>query len=150
MCGCQVDPLVSLMKVEKVPDSTYDMVGGLDQQIKEIKEVRCESRLRSACQRSSYAGNVLMSLPGTAHHCCVAHVPMHLSFGGCIAELWPASAGSASLVGCCFRWLILQLPYHEAGTVTYPDKACLTGSWHQHAVADAKTLHPAIALQAAS
>ena len=34
-----VDPLVSLMKVEKVPDSTYDMVGGLDQQIKEIKEV---------------------------------------------------------------------------------------------------------------
>ena len=37
--GAQVDPLVSLMKVEKVPDSTYDMIGGLDQQIKEIKEV---------------------------------------------------------------------------------------------------------------
>ena len=36
---CQVDPLVSLMMVEKVPDSTYDMVGGLDKQIKEIKEV---------------------------------------------------------------------------------------------------------------
>jgi len=35
----KVDPLVSLMKVEKVPDSTYDMVGGLDRQIKEIKEV---------------------------------------------------------------------------------------------------------------
>mmetsp|Transcript_5708 Transcript_5708/g.19862 ORF Transcript_5708/g.19862 Transcript_5708/m.19862 type:complete len:394 (+) Transcript_5708:122-1303(+) len=35
----KIDPLVSLMKVEKVPDSTYDMVGGLDQQIKEIKEV---------------------------------------------------------------------------------------------------------------
>lgn len=35
----QVDPLVSLMKVEKVPDSTFDMIGGLDQQIKEIKEV---------------------------------------------------------------------------------------------------------------
>merc|ERR1712160_172809 len=29
----------SLMKVEKVPDSTYDMIGGVDQQIKEIKEV---------------------------------------------------------------------------------------------------------------
>lgn len=27
------------MKVEKVPDSTYDVIGGLDQQIKEIKEV---------------------------------------------------------------------------------------------------------------
>ena len=35
----QVDPLVSLMMVEKVPDSTYEMVGGLDKQIKEIKEV---------------------------------------------------------------------------------------------------------------
>jgi len=34
-----VDPLVSLMMVEKVPDSTYEMVGGLDTQIKEIKEV---------------------------------------------------------------------------------------------------------------
>ena len=45
-CACmfmptctQVDPLVSLMMVEKVPDSTYDMIGGLDKQIKEIKEV---------------------------------------------------------------------------------------------------------------
>ena len=27
------------MMVEKVPDSTYDMIGGLDKQIKEIKEV---------------------------------------------------------------------------------------------------------------
>merc|ERR1712176_1660780 len=35
----KVDPLVALMKVEKVPDSTYDMVGGLDKQVKEIKEV---------------------------------------------------------------------------------------------------------------
>jgi len=35
----RVDPLVSLMKVEKVPDSTYDMVGGLSKQIQEIKEV---------------------------------------------------------------------------------------------------------------
>lgn len=35
----RVDPLVSLMKVEKVPDSTYEMVGGLEQQIKEVKEV---------------------------------------------------------------------------------------------------------------
>ena len=35
----KVDPLVSLMKVEKVPDSTYDMIGGLDRQIREIKEV---------------------------------------------------------------------------------------------------------------
>lgn len=33
-----VDPIVSLMMVEKVPDSTYEMIGGLEQQIKEIKE----------------------------------------------------------------------------------------------------------------
>ena len=39
-----MDPLVSLMMVEKVPDSTYEMVGGLDKQIKEIKEV-CETCL---------------------------------------------------------------------------------------------------------
>lgn len=35
----KVDPLVSLMKVEKVPDATYEMVGGLSKQIKEMKEV---------------------------------------------------------------------------------------------------------------
>jgi 26S proteasome regulatory subunit T6 len=35
----KVDPLVNLMKVEKVPDSNYDMIGGCDKQIKEIKEV---------------------------------------------------------------------------------------------------------------
>jgi len=35
----KVDPLVSLMKVEKVPDSTYDLLGGLDKQIRDIKEV---------------------------------------------------------------------------------------------------------------
>ena len=35
----KIDPLVSLMKVEKVPDSTYDMVGGLDKQIEEVKDV---------------------------------------------------------------------------------------------------------------
>eukprot|EP00457_Paulinella_chromatophora_P007253 gb/GEZN01007275.1/.p1 GENE.gb/GEZN01007275.1/~~gb/GEZN01007275.1/.p1 ORF type:complete len:388 (+),score=48.35 gb/GEZN01007275.1/:71-1234(+) len=35
----KVDPLVSLMRVEKVPDATYEMVGGLEKQIKEMKEV---------------------------------------------------------------------------------------------------------------
>merc|ERR1719162_1495711 len=33
----KVDPLVSLMKVEAVPDSTYDMIGGLEKQVMEIK-----------------------------------------------------------------------------------------------------------------
>jgi hypothetical protein len=31
MLPSSVDPLVSLMMVEKVPDSTYDMIGGLDE-----------------------------------------------------------------------------------------------------------------------
>jgi hypothetical protein len=35
----KVDALVSLMMLEKVPDATYDMIGGLENQIKEIKEV---------------------------------------------------------------------------------------------------------------
>ncbi|XP_022668690.1 26S proteasome regulatory subunit 8-like [Varroa destructor] len=35
----KIDPLVSLMMVEKVPDSNFSMIGGLDNQIKEIKEV---------------------------------------------------------------------------------------------------------------
>merc|ERR1712205_220272 len=29
----KIDPLVSLMKVEKAPDSTYEMVGGLEKQV---------------------------------------------------------------------------------------------------------------------
>uniref|UniRef100_A0A7S4JUC2 AAA+ ATPase domain-containing protein n=1 Tax=Odontella aurita TaxID=265563 RepID=A0A7S4JUC2_9STRA len=39
MLPTKVDPLVSLMKVEAVPDSTYDMIGGLEKQVMEIKEV---------------------------------------------------------------------------------------------------------------
>ena len=35
----KVDPLVSLMRIEKQPGNTYDEIGGLDKQIKEIKEV---------------------------------------------------------------------------------------------------------------
>ena len=45
---------MSLMMVEKVPDSTYDMIGGLDKQIKEIKEVgRCGVSVRG-CGLSCY------------------------------------------------------------------------------------------------
>jgi 26S proteasome regulatory subunit T6 len=35
----KVDPLLGLMMVEKVPDSTFDSIGGLRKQILEIKEV---------------------------------------------------------------------------------------------------------------
>ena len=55
-----MDPLVSLMMVEKVPDSTYEMVGGLDKQIKEIKEVCCKGTLDHAKAFFCY-------LPGKPH-----------------------------------------------------------------------------------
>ena len=35
----RTDPLVSLMRVENIPLSTYEMIGGLDYQIEQIKEV---------------------------------------------------------------------------------------------------------------
>jgi 26S proteasome regulatory subunit T6 len=35
----KVDPLVSLMKVQAVPDSTNDMISGLKKQVMKIKEV---------------------------------------------------------------------------------------------------------------
>ena len=50
----KVDPLVNLMKVEKVPDSTYDMIGGLDQQIKEIKEVCVGLQIQCTTEASNF------------------------------------------------------------------------------------------------
>ena len=55
-----MDPLVSLMMVEKVPDSTYEMVGGLDKQIKEIKEVCCKETL-------AHTKIFFCELPGEPH-----------------------------------------------------------------------------------
>ncbi|NWX12028.1 PRS8 protein, partial [Aegotheles bennettii] len=69
----KVDPLVSLMMVEKVPDSTYEMIGGLDKQIKEIKEVielpvkhpELFEALGIAQPKASAAGVLLYGPPGT-------------------------------------------------------------------------------------
>jgi 26S proteasome regulatory subunit T6 len=85
----KVDPLVSLMKVEKVPDSTYDMIGGLDEQVKEIKEVIelpiKHPELFEALGIAQPKGVILYGPPGTgktllaravAHHtdCCFIRV----------------------------------------------------------------------------
>jgi len=85
----KVDPLVSLMRVEKVPDSTYEMVGGLDKQIKEIKEVIelpiKHPELFDALGIAQPKGVLLYGPPGTgktllaravAHHtdCCFIRV----------------------------------------------------------------------------
>eukprot|EP01088_Endostelium_zonatum_P001937 TRINITY_DN12331_c0_g1_i1.p1 TRINITY_DN12331_c0_g1~~TRINITY_DN12331_c0_g1_i1.p1 ORF type:complete len:415 (-),score=136.72 TRINITY_DN12331_c0_g1_i1:33-1214(-) len=85
----KIDPLVSLMRVEKVPDSTYEMVGGLDKQIKEIKEVIelpiKHPELFDALGIAQPKGVLLYGPPGTgktllaravAHHtdCCFIRV----------------------------------------------------------------------------
>jgi len=85
----KVDPLVSLMRVEKVPESTYEMVGGLDKQVKEIKEVIelpiKHPEIFEALGISQPKGVLLYGPPGTgktllaravAHHtaCCFIRV----------------------------------------------------------------------------
>lgn len=70
----KVDPLVSLMMVEKVPDSTYEMVGGLDKQIKEIKEVIelpvKHPELFDALGIAQPKGVLLYGPPGNNLPCC--------------------------------------------------------------------------------
>lgn len=85
----KIDPLVSLMLVEKVPDSTYEMCGGLDKQILEIKEVIelpvKHPELFDALGIAQPKGVLLYGPPGTgktllaravAHHteCCFIRV----------------------------------------------------------------------------
>jgi len=85
----KVDPLVSLMKVEKVPDATYEMVGGLEKQVKEMKEVIelpiKHPELFEALGISQPKGVIMFGPPGTgktllaravAHHtdCCFIRV----------------------------------------------------------------------------
>merc|ERR1711998_738357 len=82
----KVDPLVSLMRVEKVPDSTYDMVGGLDKEIKEVIELPIKHpELFESLGISQPKGVLLYGPPGTgktllaravAHHtdCCFIRV----------------------------------------------------------------------------
>jgi ATP-dependent 26S proteasome regulatory subunit len=85
----KVDPLVSLMRVEKVPDSTYETLGGLEKQVKEIKEVIelpiKHPEIFEALGISQPKGVILYGPPGTgktllaravAHHtdCCFIRV----------------------------------------------------------------------------
>jgi 26S proteasome regulatory subunit T6 len=85
----KVDPLVSLMRVEKVPDATYEMVGGLEKQIKEMKEVIelpiKHPELFSSLGIAQPKGVLMYGPPGTgktllaravAHHtdCCFIRV----------------------------------------------------------------------------
>jgi 26S proteasome regulatory subunit T6 len=67
----KVDPLVSLMKVEKVPDSTYDTVGGLDKQIREIKEViELPIKVRGRGHQRATGGNMGATREEGGNMCC--------------------------------------------------------------------------------
>ncbi len=96
----KVDPLVSLMRVEAVPDATYEMVGGLDKQIKEMKEVIelpiKHPELFESLGISQPKGVLLYGPPGTgktllaravAHHtdCCTFPVKLMFSLAGFVA-----------------------------------------------------------------
>lgn len=85
----KVDPLVSLMRVEAVPDATYEMVGGLEKQVKEMKEVIelpiKHPELFESLGISQPKGVIMFGPPGTgktllaravAHHtdCCFIRV----------------------------------------------------------------------------
>jgi ATP-dependent 26S proteasome regulatory subunit len=45
------DPMVSVMKLEKAPDETYADIGGLDQQIQEIKVCRYDEWHLAGCSK---------------------------------------------------------------------------------------------------
>ena len=54
--GDNVDPMVSVMKVEKAPLESYSDIGGLETQIQEIKEVRRNCILVTHTQATSNFG----------------------------------------------------------------------------------------------
>ena len=75
----KADPLVSLMMVEKVPDSTYDMVGGLTKQIKEIKEVLRNQRV------SSYMAPLVQGKPYWQE---LSHITLIVNSSGSVVRNW--------------------------------------------------------------
>merc|ERR1712188_282914 len=130
----KVDPLVSLMKVEKVPDSTYDMIGGLDQQIKEIKEVIelpiKHPELFDSLGIAQPKGVLLYGPPGTgktllaravAHHtdCCFIRVSG--------SELVQKYIGEGS---CMVRELFVMAREH-APSIIFMDEVDSIGSARQ-------------------
>jgi hypothetical protein len=98
----KVDPLVSLMRVEAVPDANYDMVGGLDKQVKEMKEVievRTASHTRMHLS-SSRRALLLTHLSRTYLACVHSFVPT-LSFRSSILSCSKVSVSRNRRVSLC-------------------------------------------------
>ena len=70
----KIDPMVALMLVEKIPDATYEMIGGCDKQIKEIKEVIelpiKHPEIFQSLGIQQPKGVLLYGPPGTGGCCC--------------------------------------------------------------------------------
>lgn len=90
----KADPLVSLMMVEKVPDSTYDMVGGLTKQIKEIKEVIelpvKHPELFESLGIAQPKGVILYGPPGTGKPYWqeLSHITLIVNSSGSVVRNW--------------------------------------------------------------
>lgn len=119
----KVDPLVSLMKVEAVPDSTYDMIGGLEKQVLEIKEVIelpiKHPELFESLGVAQPKGVLLYGPPGTgktllaravAHHtdCTFIRVSGAGRYFSCV--FWASRSKVVSVSSHCIHPLILLAP----------------------------------------
>ncbi|OIR59197.1 MAG: 26S proteasome regulatory subunit T6, RPT6/PSMC5 [Amphiamblys sp. WSBS2006] len=80
----KIDPTVSMMMVEKIPDSTYDMIGGLGKQLEEIKEVIelpiKHPELFESLGIKQPKGVLLYGPPGTGKTLVARAVAHHTSF----------------------------------------------------------------------
>jgi len=79
----QVDPLVSRMMVDDAPQETYDMIGGMDKQIKEVKEVIelpiKHPELFESLGISQPKGVILFGPPGTGKTLLARAIAHHTS-----------------------------------------------------------------------
>jgi hypothetical protein len=127
----KVDPLVSLMMVEKVPDSTYDQIGGLDKQIKEIKEVIelpvKHPELFDALGIAQPKGVLLYGPPGTGTYGSVFFKCLFLNSPEQAKHSWhvpllttPTANSSVSLVPSSSKSTLAKAPGWSANSSSWP------------------------------
>ena len=124
------------MMVEKVPDSTYEMVGGLDQQIKEIKEVIelpvKHPELFDALGIAQPKGVLLYGPPGTGKTLLARAVAHHTD---CSFIRVSGSELVQKYIGEGSRMVRLSFP--SCRTLRWPLTVCVgrrsanSSSWHE-------------------